>query len=151
MMFFLIIIIGILLRPSWAVSYVIGYQEKGYVGAFIGRYDDYLVENPRRIASISDANILTTPGLMCTKSWSQEDLTPFPDYKLIARWDLNCITTADDLNANKGGYGYYIGGLNKDGVTVAQCYVTNQLPELCDSDTVSDKNSKDCITIAKCE
>ncbi|KAJ3796765.1 hypothetical protein GGU11DRAFT_757281 [Lentinula aff. detonsa] len=118
-----------------AIAWVVGYQSAGYTGWNMRQYDDLYVGNPREVAYIFGSNANTLPGAFIVPLF----ITP-PQGK----YDFNCIATPDEINDNARNIGFYVGGLNHNGVTVAQCYIEYSGSELCDSDTISNPNELAC-------
>ncbi|KAJ3965708.1 hypothetical protein EV361DRAFT_872973 [Lentinula raphanica] len=132
-----------------ATAWVAGYQSSGYTGWNLRQYTDLYVGNPRMVAYIFGSDANTLPGAVCG-SWTEWNIITNPnpgDPALLMStgvYDFNCIATPDDINNNARNNGFYVGGLNHEGVTVAQCYIEYSGSELCDTDTISDPNDRAC-------
>ncbi|KAJ3725267.1 hypothetical protein C8R42DRAFT_441056 [Lentinula raphanica] len=93
----------------------------------------------------ADENSL--PGVVCG-TWTE--------FKIIGNsnpgtYEFNCVPTPDEIDANAHNNGFFIGGLNHEGVTMALCHIEYSGNELCDSDTVSDANDEACNVWVVCE
>ncbi|KAJ3779894.1 hypothetical protein GGU10DRAFT_366753 [Lentinula aff. detonsa] len=130
-----------------AIAWVVGYQSAGYTGWNMRQYDDLYVGNPREVAYIFGSNANTLPGAVCG-SWTEWYIITNP---APGKYDFNCIATPDEINDNARNIGFYVGGLNHNGVTVAQCYIEYSGSELCDSDTISNPNELACNVWIVCQ
>jgi hypothetical protein len=93
--------------------------------------------HPRAVA-YTDSNVgRDNLGDLCSVEWYHSLPHQPPAF------DFNCIATTDEITANKFNNGFYIGGLNQNGQTVALCHVfwwnsngfaQNGYYQLCDSD-----------------
>ncbi|KAJ3745168.1 hypothetical protein DFH05DRAFT_1557325 [Lentinula detonsa] len=126
-----------------ATAWVVGYQSAGYTGWNMRQYDDLYVGNPREVAYIFGSNANTLPGAFI----GSPPHHPSPQGK----FDFNCIATPDEINDNARNIGFYVGGLNHNGVTVALCYIEYSGSELCDSDTISNPNELACNVWIVCQ
>ncbi|CAM6083285.1 unnamed protein product [Calypogeia fissa] len=136
---------AILLPGAESVAWVVGDQSEGYTGPFIGRYDEWLVGNPRTVEYASGFHLADNLGKICSALWLPSYLGQNDSF------DFNCQASEADITANSGNVGYYVGGLNQNGVTIAQCYVTTQAGQLCDSDTISDRGALACTSFLQCQ
>jgi hypothetical protein len=131
------------------VSYVVGNQDSGYTGMFIGQYNEWLVGNPRRLSYLfGSLDPDTNLGGICSGSWISWAVI---GNQAPGNLDFNCQSSVQDISANVNTVGYYVGGLNQNGVTIALCYVAARTNDLCDSDTISNSESRQCTTYLKCE
>ncbi|KAJ3991425.1 hypothetical protein F5050DRAFT_1195867 [Lentinula boryana] len=130
-----------------ATAWVAGYQSSGYTGWNLRQYT-YLYEgNPREAAYLSGSDENTLPGAVCNywTEWNIIGNSNPGDYQ------FNCVATSDEINNNARNNGFYVGGLNHEGVTVALCHIEYSGSELCDSDTVTDADERACNVWVVCE
>ncbi|KAJ3793708.1 hypothetical protein GGU11DRAFT_759748 [Lentinula aff. detonsa] len=123
-----------------ATAWVAGYQSSGYTGWNLRQYT-YLYEgNPREAAYLGGSDENTLPGAVCDywTEWNIIGNSNPGDYQ------FNCVATSDEINSNARNNGFYVGGLNHEGVTVALCHIEYSGSELCDSDTVTNADERAC-------
>ncbi|KAJ3972867.1 hypothetical protein EV361DRAFT_981640 [Lentinula raphanica] len=111
------------------------------------QYTHLFEGNPREVASLIGADENSLPGVVCG-TWTE--------FKIIGNsnpgtYEFNCVPTPDEIDANAHNNGFFIGGLNHEGVTMALCHIEYSGNELCDSDTVSDANDEACNVWVVCE
>jgi hypothetical protein len=143
----LLIVAAATLPGAESVAYVVGQQNSGYTGPFIGQYDELFVGNPRKLSYGINVDLQTNLGTICSGDWQS--------YAALGNtqndnYDFNCVASTDDITNNSGNVGFYVGGLNQNGVTVALCYVTDQADQLCDSDTIDPHNLQACLSYVQC-
>jgi len=131
-----------------ATAWVAGYQSSGYTGWNIRQYTDLYVGNPREVGYLVGSNSGTLVGAICNGPWMEWNIIGNPN---PGNYDFNCVNSVDDINNNARNNGYEVGGLNLNGVTVALCYIEYSGSELCDSDTISDGNSRACNVWVVCQ
>ncbi|KAJ3768340.1 hypothetical protein FB446DRAFT_752038, partial [Lentinula raphanica] len=129
-----------------AASWVAGFQSTGFVGWNLRQYTHLFEGNPREVASLIGADENSLPGVVCG-TWTE--------FKIIGNsnpgtYEFNCVPTPDEIDANAHNNGFFIGGLNHEGVTMALCHIEYSGNELCDSDTVSDANDEACNVWVVC-
>lgn len=137
-----------ILPGAESVAWVVGMQKEGYTGPFIARYDEWLVGSPRTVAYGGSFDLANSLGSVCAGPWNAWSSNPFADND---NYDFNCGTSAEEISANSGNVGFVVGGLNKNGATVAICSVTTQESHLCDSDTISDGSALKCTSYLECQ
>jgi hypothetical protein len=113
------------------------------------QYNELYVGNPRDVAYIFGSNLKSTHiGAICNSAWLKwkEIKNPSP-----GNYDFNCIHSVADINNNAHNNGYEIGGLNRDGHTVAMCHIDHSEKQLCDSDTVDKASDRVCDVWIVCK
>ncbi|KAJ3873290.1 hypothetical protein F5051DRAFT_432315 [Lentinula edodes] len=123
-----------------AAAWVAGYQSSGYTGWNLRQYTHLYEGNPREIAYIVGSDENTLPGAVCG-SWTEWNIIGNSN---PGQYEFNCVATVDDINNNARNNGFYVGGLNHAGVTIALCHIEYSGSELCDSDTVTDADDRVC-------
>ncbi|KAJ3991480.1 hypothetical protein F5050DRAFT_1716058 [Lentinula boryana] len=131
-----------------AAAWVAGFQSSGFVGWNLRQYTHLFEGNPRQVATLLGADSSDSlPGVVCG-DWLE--------FKIIGnsnpgQYVFNCLPTPSEINANAHTNGFYIGGLNHEGVTMALCHIEYSASELCDSDTVTDSNDEACNVWVVCD
>ncbi|KAJ3860469.1 hypothetical protein EV359DRAFT_67298 [Lentinula novae-zelandiae] len=123
-----------------AAAWVAGYQSSGYTGWNLRQYTHLYEGNPREIAYIVGSDENTLPGAVCG-SWTEWNIIGNSN---PGQYEFNCVATVDDINNNARNNGFYVGGLNHAGETIALCHIEYSGSELCDSDTVTDADDRVC-------
>ncbi|KAJ3805042.1 hypothetical protein F5876DRAFT_70136 [Lentinula aff. lateritia] len=121
-----------------AAAWVAGYQSSGYTGWNLRQYTHLYEGNPREIAYIVGSDENTLPGAVCG-SWTEWNIIGNSN---PGQYEFNCVATVDDINNNARNNGFYVGGLNHAGETIALCRIEYSGSELCDSDTVTDADDR---------
>lgn len=106
-----------------------------------GQYDSLYVGNPRAVAYLSGSSANTVVGDICSGPWQDWHTMNNADPGL---YDFNCIPPVNEVNQNATTNGYQVGGLNRNGSTVAICTIQNGPNQLCDIDMVVNANDKAC-------
>ncbi|KAJ4478360.1 hypothetical protein J3R30DRAFT_3404416 [Lentinula aciculospora] len=141
-----VLFLGCIATSVNAAAWVAGFQSSGFTGWNLRQYSHLFEGNPRQVASLIGADEHSLPGVVCG-TWTE--------FKIIGNsnpgeYEFNCVPTPDEINNNAHNNGFYIGGLNHEGVTMALCHIEYSASELCDSDTVSDKNDEACNVWVVC-
>ncbi|KAJ4498496.1 hypothetical protein C8R41DRAFT_864689 [Lentinula lateritia] len=121
-----------------AAAWVAGFQSTGFVGWNLRQYTHLFEGNPREVASLIGADQNSLPGVVCG-TWTE--------FKIIGNsnpgiYEFNCVPTPSEIDANAQNDGFFVGGLNHEGVTMALCHIQYSGAELCDSDSVTDARGK---------
>ncbi|KAJ3859674.1 hypothetical protein EV359DRAFT_67956 [Lentinula novae-zelandiae] len=121
-----------------AAAWVAGFQSTGFVGWNLRQYTHLFEGNPREVASLIGADQNSFPGVVCG-TWTE--------FKIIGNsnpgiYEFNCVPTPSEIDANAQNDGFFVGGLNHEGVTMALCHIQYSGAELCDSDSVTDARGK---------
>ncbi|KAJ3972864.1 hypothetical protein EV361DRAFT_948409 [Lentinula raphanica] len=130
-----------------AAAWVAGYQSSGYTGWNLRQYNHLYEGNPRKVAYLIGSDENTLPGDVCD-SWTEWNIIGNSN---PGNYQFNCVATPDEINSNAHNNGFYVGGLNHEGVTMALCHIEYSGSELCDSDTVSDADDRACNVWVVCE
>lgn len=129
-----------------AVAYTISWQNQGYTGVWLERYNNLFKGNPRSLAySAGQGDLAHSLGELCSGALTNWAV---PGNNSPGSWSFNCIHPVSEINANVNNVGYNIGGLNYNGVTIASCFVAQHTWELCDSDTGGGNH---CLTYLICQ
>ncbi|KAJ3805088.1 hypothetical protein EV368DRAFT_87954 [Lentinula lateritia] len=123
-----------------AAAWVAGFQSTGFVGWNLRQYTHLFEGNPREVASLIGADQNSLPGVVCG-TWTE--------FKIIGNsnpgiYEFNCVPTPSEIDANAQNDGFFVGGLNHEGVTMALCHIQYSGAELCDSDSVTDASDEAC-------
>lgn len=125
-----------------------GFGDKTVLKAFVNRFDEWGVGNPRRVA-YADINILEDGlGAICSAKWGESNLG---GNHVPCFFDFNCFHSEQDLTKNEDNQGYNAAGLNCDGKQVALCSVVPHQGQLCDTDLKGiSRTTPLCVPYLKC-